>query len=297
MTADDSFHIRKLALIGVGLIGGSLAMALREQKVIGEVVGVGRSIENLQLAKSMGVVDSYTHHVAEAAKDADMIVIATPVGTFEQILSDLLPVLAPDAIVTDVGSIKGEIIRSAIELMGDRVQQFVPAHPIAGGEKSGVQAAFSHLFVDHNTIITPLVQTSAVSKARIEQMWRLVGARVVDMPISAHDQVLGVTSHLPHIIVYALINYLAKQEDQETHYQFAAGGLYDLTRIASSDAVMWRDICMSNKEKIVPIVREYADELLQVAAQIEAGQADDIEQRFNQAKRTRSNLADYRKSH
>ena len=295
MSAKQPFCIEKLALIGVGLIGGSLVQALREQKAVAEVVGVGRSVENLMLAKSLGVVDDYTHDVAEAVRDADMVVIATPVGAFAQILSEVLPALGPNAIVTDVGSVKREIIQSAIDVMGDKVAQFVAAHPVAGSEKSGVGAANPQLFVDHNIILTPLPETNPAFKIRVEEMWRLTGARVVDMDAELHDQILGVTSHLPHVIVYTLINYLAQQNEQEMHYQFAAGGLYDLTRIASSDAVMWSDIFLNNKDKIINIVRDYAAELNTLADQIEADDKTQLVQRFEQAKQVRATLADFRK--
>lgn len=295
MSAKQPFCIEKLALIGVGLIGGSLVQALREQKAVAEVVGVGRSVENLMLAKSLGVVDDYTHDVAEAVRDADMVVIATPVGAFAQILSEVLPALGPNAIVTDVGSVKREIIQSAIDVMGDKVAQFVAAHPVAGSEKSGVGAANPQLFVDHNIILTPLPETNPAFKTRVEEMWHLTGARVVDMDAELHDQILGVTSHLPHVIVYTLINYLAQQNEQEMHYQFAAGGLYDLTRIASSDAVMWSDIFLNNKDKIINIVRDYAAELNTLADQIEADDKTQLVQRFEQAKQVRATLADFRK--
>lgn len=295
MNTEAPFSIQKLALIGVGLIGGSLVQALREQKAVTEVVGVGRSVENLMLAKSLGVVDDYTHDVAAAVQDADMVVIAAPVGAFAQILREVLPNLGTDAIVTDVGSVKGEVVKAAIDILGDRISQFVPAHPVAGSEKSGVAAANPKLFINHNIILTPLSETNLEFKNRVERMWRLTGADVVDMEVALHDQILGVTSHLPHVIVYALMNYLAKQNDQEMHYQFAAGGLFDLTRIASSDAVMWGDILLNNKEKIIDIVRDYAAELNAMADQIQADEKGNLIQSFEHAKQTRATLADYRK--
>jgi len=288
-------YIPKLVLIGVGLIGGSLAKVLQKEKAVGEIVGVGRGVENLQLAVSMGVINRFTHDAAEAVRDADMVVIATPVGAFETILQQILPNLSKDAIVTDVGSVKGEIVQAARRVMGERIDQFVPAHPIAGAEHSGVAATMVNLFVDHNVIITSLPETKSEYRSIVEQMWRLTEARIVEMDIQLHDQVLGVTSHLPHIIVFALIDYLSRQDQQELHYQFAAGGLYDLTRIASSDARMWGDICLNNKEKLIPIVRDYAQELLRMADQIEADKGDELIDEFEHAKLARSRVADYRK--
>ncbi len=295
MISVNPVYIPKLVLIGVGLIGGSLLKVLQKENAVGEVVGVGRGVENLQLAHSMGVIDRFTHDAAEAVQEADMVVIATPVGAFEPILEQVLPHLKKDAIITDVGSVKGEIVLAARRVLGSQIDQFVPAHPIAGSENSGVTAAMVNLFVDHNVIITPLPETRTEFRSVVEQMWRLTEARIVEMDIDLHDQVLGVTSHLPHVIVFALIDYLSRQEKQALHYQFAAGGLYDLTRIASSDARMWSDICMNNKDKLIPIIRDYAQDLMQMADQIEADEGDKLIQEFEQAKLARGRVADYRK--
>lgn len=292
----EPFYISKMALIGVGLIGGSLAQALRKVGAVGEVVGVGRSPENLQLAQSMGVIDRYTHQAAEAVEGADMVVIATPVGSFESLLEQIMPVLSRDAIVTDVGSVKAEIIAAARRVMGDSLDQFVPAHPIAGAENSGVAAAFPDLYVDHNVLFTPLAESRVEFTRIVEKMWQLTGANVLELDVDLHDQVLGVTSHLPHVIVFALIDYLSKQKNQSLHYKFAAGGLYDFTRIASSDARMWTDICLNNKDKIVSIVRGFSQELSQIANQIEADEDAQLMHIFEQAKQARSQVADYRKN-
>ena len=295
MISINPVYIPKLVLIGVGLIGGSLLKALQLENAVGEAIGVGRGLENLELAESMGVIDRFTHDAAAAVRDADMVVIATPVGAFESILKQILPNLKKNAIVTDVGSVKEEIVASARRVMGAQIDQFVPAHPIAGSEHSGVAAAMDNLFVDHNVIITPLVETQAEYRSVVEQMWQLTGARIVEMEVDLHDQILGVTSHLPHVIVFALIDYLSRQDNQALHYKFAAGGLYDLTRIASSDARMWGDICLNNKEKLIPIMRNYAQALMQMADQIEEDEGDQLIQKFEQAKLARSRVADYRK--
>ena len=295
MIGINPLYIPRLAIIGVGLIGGSLLKALRRENAVGEVVGVGRGVDNLKLAQDMGVIDRYTHDVAEAVAEADMVVIATPVGSFETILAQAMPVLKKDAIVTDVGSVKKEIVEAARRVMGDRIEQSVPGHPIAGAEHTGVSASMVNLFVDHHVIITPLPETRSEYSVVVEQMWRTTEARVVEMDIDLHDQVLGVTSHLPHVIVFALIDYLSRQDNQGLHYQFAAGGLYDLTRIASSDARMWTDICLNNKEKLIPIIRDYAQELVRMADQIEADQGERLMEEFEHAKEARSRVADYRK--
>lgn len=291
---ENPFFIPKMALIGVGLIGGSLVQALRKVEAVGEVIGVGRSVENLELAVSLGVIDRYTHQSVEAVLDADMVVIATPVGAFEAVLTEIMPNLSSDAVVTDVGSVKSEIIAAARRVMGDRLDQFVPAHPIAGAENTGVGAAFPDLYVDHNVLFTPLSESRADFTRLVESMWQLTGANVVEMDIELHDQVLGVTSHLPHVIVFALIDYLSKQNNQALHYKFAAGGLYDFTRIASSDARMWSDICLNNKEKLISIIRDFAQELQLISDRIENDQDAELMQIFEQAKLARSQVADYR---
>ncbi len=295
MISITPIYIPRLTIIGVGLIGGSLLKALKKEAAVGEVIGVGRGVDNLQLAQEMGVIDRYTHDIAEAVTGADMVVVATPVGSFESILRQLMPVLKNDAVVTDVGSVKKEIVEAARRVMGDRIEQFVPGHPIAGAEHTGVAASMVNLFVDHHVILTPLPETRSEYSVVVEQMWRVAEARVVEMDVDLHDQVLGVTSHLPHVIVFALIDYLSRQDNQGLHYQFAAGGLYDLTRIASSDARMWTDICLNNKEKLIPIIRDYAHELMRMAEQIEADQGERLMEEFEHAKEARSRVADYRK--
>ncbi len=294
--SEPAFHIDKLALIGVGLIGGSLVKALRGQNAVGEVVGVGRKVENLKLAQSMGLLDQYTHHVDEAVKDADVVVLATPVGELESLLSKIMPNLGQDAVVTDVGSVKGAVIDAARRAMGNRFDQFVPAHPIAGSEASGAAAARADLYKDHVVVITPTAEMRTAFGTKVTQMWQAVGAEVFEMDIELHDQVLGVTSHLPHAIVYALMNYLSQQKDPPTYYRFAAGGLYDLTRIASSDALMWKDILLNNKGKIVEIMREFSIELLQIADSIDAGDEALLLQRFERAKQVRGELSKIRKT-
>jgi len=292
---EKPFFVKKLALIGVGLIGGSLVQALHKVNVLGEVVGVGRSVDNLQLAQSLGVIDRYTHDAAEAVEGADMVVIATPVGAFETILQQIMPKLSEDAIITDVGSVKSEIIAAARRVMAERIEQFVPAHPIAGAENTGVAAAFPDLFVDHNILFTPLQESRPEFSRKVKAMWKLTGANVVDMDVELHDQVLGVTSHLPHVIVFALIDFLSRQENQALHYKFAAGGLYDFTRIASSDARMWTDICLNNKDKLIPIIRSFAQELELIADRAEQDQDAELMHIFEQAKQARAKVADLRK--
>lgn len=284
-----------IALIGVGLIGGSFVQALRQHDRVGHVVGVGRGEDNLKLAKSLGIIDRYTFDIGDAVKNADIVMISTPVGATEAVLKAMMPHLADETIVTDVGSVKAAVVQVARSVMGDQIDQFVPVHPIAGSETSGAGAATPDLFVDHQVIVTPLSETRTAFVDSISALWALTGAQVAEMDENLHDQILGVTSHLPHVLVYALIDYLSKQPQQEAHYKFAAGGLYDLTRIASSDAVMWRDICLNNSDNLVKMMRDYAQDINHLADKIETGESAQVQDLFQHAKQVRAKLARVRK--
>ena len=285
----------RIALCGFGLIGSSIARAVRRGNLANPIAAYSRRQSTREECAKLGIVDSLHADPADAVRDADLVIICVHLGAYKDMARAMAPALKAGAIVTDVGSVKEEIVAAARRVMGTQIDQFVPAHPIAGSEHSGVAAAMVNLFVDHNVIITPLAETRAECRSVVEQMWRLTGARIVEMDVDLHDQILGVTSHLPHIIVFALIDYLSRQDKQALHYQFAAGGLYDLTRIASSDARMWSDICLNNKEKLLPVLREYAQSLLQMAEQIEADEGDALIKEFEHAKLARSRVSDYRK--
>lgn len=291
---ESTFYIEKLALIGVGLIGGSLVKSLRSHHAVGQVVGVGRSVDNLIQAKEIGVIDEYSLVAAEAVRNAQVVVIAAPVGAFEVLLTQILPEIGEDTIITDVGSVKTAVIEAARRVMGDKIDQFVPAHPIAGAEKSGVGAAKHTLFIDHKLIITPLTETRTDFISTIAQMWALTGSQVMQMDMHEHDKILGLTSHLPHVLAYAMIDFLSKQENQQQCDQFSAGGLYDLTRTASSDAVMWRDIILNNKDNISMLIRQYSNELNLIADHIDADNAEELQRIFENAKQVRARLTDLR---
>ena len=205
--------INRLALIGVGLIGGSLARALRDAGHVREVIGYGRGLANLQRAVELGVADRVETSLSAAVRDADMVVLATPVGSMAEILSAIAPYLARDAVVTDVGSVKGTIAAAARTALGEKLTGFVPGHPIAGTERTGVEASFSSLFVGRRVVLTPLPETSAEAVARVRAMWQAAGAEVVSMSVEHHDAVLAATSHLPHLLAYALVDMLARLDD------------------------------------------------------------------------------------
>jgi len=282
--------INRLALIGVGLIGGSLARALRDAGHVREVIGYGRGLANLQRAVELGVADRVETSLSAAVRDADMVVLATPVGSMAEILSAIAPYLAHDAVVTDVGSVKGTIAAAARTALGAKLPDFVPGHPIAGTERTGVEASFSSLFVGRRVVLTPLSETSADAVTRVRAMWQAAGADVVSMSVEHHDAVLAATSHLPHLLAYALVDMLARLDDSREIFAYAAGGFRDFTRIASSDPVMWRDISLANRDAIVSMLKNYRTEVDDLIAAVSTGDGAKLETLFARAKAARDSL-------
>jgi prephenate dehydrogenase len=282
--------INKLAIIGVGLIGGSLARALRDAGHVREIVGYGRSLANLQRAVELGVVDRIDTSLSAAVRDADMVVLATPVGSMTEILKTIAPYLGNDTVVTDVGSVKGAVATAARAALGEKLGGFVPGHPIAGTERSGVEASFASLFVGRRVVLTPLPETRVEAAARVRAMWRAAGAEVVEMSIEHHDDVLAATSHLPHLLAYALVDLLARLDDSREIFAYAAGGFRDFTRIASSDPVMWRDISLANRDAIVRLLTQYRGELDSLIAAVSAGDGAKLQDLFTRAKGARDAL-------
>ena len=282
--------IQRLCIIGVGLIGGSLARALREMGEVGEVIGCGRGEANLQMAVRLGVIDRYDLDPARAVAGADVVVIAVPLGAIEPVLRSIVPHLAADAVVTDVGSAKSSVVADVARVYGQIPPNFVPGHPIAGTENSGVEASFATLFQRRRVILTPLVETAAAAHGLIKQMWELTGAEVVDMGVRHHDAVLAATSHLPHLLAYTLVDTLARLDDRAEIFRYAAGGFRDFTRIASSDPTMWRDICVANREQLLEMIALFNADLAQLAEAIRNDDRAAILATFQQAKRARDNL-------
>jgi len=289
MTATQPL-IRRLCVIGVGLIGGSLARALREQGEVAEVVGSGRNEDNLRAAIRLGVVDRYDTDPARAVVDADVVVVAVPLGAIESVLRAIVPHLAPEAVVTDVGSSKGSVVADVERVYGHIPPHFVPGHPIAGTEKSGVEASFATLFQRRRVILTPLAETAAAAHRLIKRMWELTGAEVVDMGVRHHDAVLAATSHLPHMLAYTLVDTLARLDDRAEIFRYAAGGFRDFTRIASSDPTMWGDICAANREQLLEMIALFSADLARLAEAIRADDRAAILAVFQRAKRARDNL-------
>ena len=279
--------INRLALVGVGLIGGSLARALRDAGHVREVVGYGRGLANLQRAVELGVVDRIETSLSAAVRDADMVVLATPVGSMAEILAAIAPYLANDAVVTDVGSVKGTIASAARTALGEKRAGFVPGHPIAGTERTGVEASFSSLFAGRRVVLTPLPETRPEALARVRAMWQAAGAEVVNMSVEHHDAVLAATSHLPHLLAYALVDMLARLDDSREIFAYAAGGFRDFTRIASSDPVMWRDISLANRDAIVNMLKRYRAEVDGLIEAVAAGDGAKLQNLFARAKAAR----------
>ncbi len=281
--------IRRLVLIGVGLIGGSLARALKLRGAVGEVVGVARTAETLDAARSLGVIDSAETVPARAVRGADIVVIATPVRTMEGILEQIAPELGADTVLTDVGSVKCYVVDLVRRRAPHRIGRFVPGHPIAGTERSGVQASFPELFHDRHVVLTPVAETDSDALEAVSAMWKLTGADVLYMDVDRHDQLLAITSHLPHVAAYSLVNYVAEHPESATLLDLAAGGFYDFTRIASSDAVMWRDICLTNRQPLLDALDGYRAWIDRMVEAIERGDGERLHEWFDRAKRCRDN--------
>jgi prephenate dehydrogenase len=279
-----------LAVIGVGLIGGSLAGALKECGAVGCVVGCGRSTENLEAAAQRGLIDRYTTDPIVAVAEADLVLLATPVNALIQTLPTLAKHVRPDAIITDAGSVKCEVINAARTTLGETFDRFVPGHPIAGREKSGSQAAVTDLFRDHWVVLTPLEDTDPTALALVRKMWEQVGSRVRLMDPASHDEILGMTSHLPHAVAYALVAQLGDQQRNDEYASMTAGGFLDITRVASSDPAMWRDIFLHNGETTADLIREHRKVLERLETLIREGNAEGLQEWFESAKSLRSSL-------
>jgi len=277
--------LNKITIIGVGLIGGSLAKAIKENQLANKVCGYGRDQSRLEKAKNTNIIDELSTNIDEAIKGADIVVIATPVGTFKQILEAIEPLITEQVIISDVGSTKTNIVKIVNEVLGEKSKCFVPAHPIAGKEKSGFEVSVPDLFKDKKTIITPLENNAPESIKVIHDMWIGTGAEVDYLSPESHDELLGMTSHLPHMLAFSLVNYLVSQSPNASIY--AGGGFKDFSRIASGDAVMWRDICIQNKEQIIDHLKGYQSTLSELIDAIDDDDSKRLEMLFTTAKNTR----------
>lgn len=279
--------LKKVAILGVGLIGGSLALALKQSGGCEHIVGFDLVADQLKRGVELGVVDSYCLNASEAVSDADMVVLTVPMGAMEEVFAQIADHLLPDAVVTDAGSSKASVVAAAKRVFGDVPGYFVPGHPIAGREKSGVEAALAGLFVDHKVILTPLENTAPDAISKVSAMWEQAGAKVQTLGVEQHDLVLAATSHLPHVLAFSLVDTLAETDYVEEIFQFAAGGFRDFSRIASSDPVMWRDICLENKSAILNALEDFQDNLNGVRKLIETSDGEGLWKMFSHAKTIR----------
>ena len=285
----QSFYAPALAVIGTGMIGGSLALGVKRRNLAGRVLGADKSRESLRRAHELGIIDEMCESPRDAAARADVIVLAAPAGASGELFAAVAPALGAEKILTDVGSVKAEVCAAAAAL-GPHARRFVPGHPVAGKEHSGADAANADLFARHNAVLTPMPETDADALARIEQMWRALGANVLQMDAARHDRVLALTSHLPHVLAYAMVDCFARS-DESARAEMTAGGFYDFTRTTSSDVEMWRDICMMNRAEILRQIGAFQSRLGELAQSIERADRGAIESLFAAAKRERAQLA------
>jgi prephenate dehydrogenase len=279
--------IKQLTIFGVGLIGGSLAKALKKQQFCQTIIGCSRNEDNLKLALELGVIDGYTLDPAEAVKEADVVLLAVPMGAMPIILEKIKPHLRSDVVLTDAGSTKGSIVDAVKREFGESYSRFVPGHPIAGREQSGVEAALDDLYENRRVILTPTDNTDTEATRLINAMWSSCGALVETLSVDQHDRILAATSHLPHLLAFSLVDALSSMEECEDIFRYAAGGFRDFTRIASSDPVMWRDICLHNKSAILDMIQLYQDNLSNLSALLEKDEADSLLNTFQKAKNRR----------
>ena len=272
----------KLAIIGVGLIGGSFALALKQARKVSKVIGVGRNAANLKVAMERGILDSIAADAASAARDADLVMVAAPVGQYAQVFSSLANTRA---LITDAGSTKRDVVAAARTALGSSIARFVPGHPIAGAEKSGAAAASADLFRGRRVVLTPLQENAKDAVSTVEAAWVSCGARVSRMDADEHDAVLAAVSHLPHLLAFALVHDVARRDNSAQLFSFAAGGFRDFTRIASSHPEMWRDICVANRDRLLEEVSRFSKKLDQVKALLDRPQ--DLEKLFAEARAAR----------
>ena len=282
--------IQRLVILGVGLIGGSLAAALKQAGAVGEVVGWGRREAHLQQALELGVIDRLEMDLGAAVAGADVVVAAFSPAAMPEVFGRLATLLDENSVLTDVGSTKGSVVQAAREAFPQRLDRFVPGHPIAGAERHGVIAARADLYQHHRVLLTPLAETRADAVATIRTMWQACGAEVVEMDVAHHDQVLAATSHLPHLLAYTLVDTLAGIDDSREVFEFAAGGFRDFSRIASSDPALWRDISLANADALLAMIDRFQAELEQVTAALQAGDGDRLEAIFSRARDAREHF-------
>lgn len=281
---------QRVLVIGLGLIGGSFSRALKESGVCKEILGNSRSVETVQKAVDRGVVDHGSADLSSlliGLHAGDVIVIATPTLSVREILSQLREVVARGVIITDVASVKGSVVEDAMTVFGSVPENFIPAHPIAGSEKSGIDALNPKLFVRHEVILTPLPDSNQDAIKVVQKLWKAVGAEVSLMTVEEHDSVLALTSHLPHMLAYTLVDTLAQRSQNNSIFRYAAGGFKDFTRIAGSDPTMWHDIALANRDALLNGLDDFEKHLSDLRYAILNGDGEHLHEVFLRAKQAR----------
>lgn len=282
---------KKIVIFGVGLIGGSVALALKKQPNAPQITGVGRSDQGLQEALHLGLIDVAETDIAKALQGADLVLIATPVAQTPVILRAIYPHLNEITIITDAGSTKSDVMAYAKAELGDKISQFIGGHPIAGAEKSGPTAAMADLYHGKNVILTPDTSTESQAVEKVKALWQQCGAIVSTMPAQEHDSVFAAVSHLPHLLAFALVEDLAKRDNAELLFKFAASGFRDFTRIAGSHPEMWRDIALANKNALLSELNSYQQALNEMTSLLEQEDGQALHALFEHASRARNDWA------
>ncbi len=283
----DSPEFGKVVVFGVGLIGGSFALGLKAAGQVDELVGFGRSLASLTQALELGIIDRVGANVGQEVADADLVLIATPVGQMPEIMARIAPYLGPDTVVTDGGSTKEDVVAAARTAFAGKLAQFVPAHPIAGAENSGAAAARADLYREKKVVLTPLPENTVLNVARVRSAWEWCGAQIHELSAAQHDRVFAAVSHLPHLLSFALVHDLAVRDNHELFFSFAASGFRDFTRIAASHPEMWRDICLANRVALLEELDRYRAQLDDLRDALLRGDGEQLEATFNLARTAR----------
>ncbi|WP_301101858.1 prephenate dehydrogenase/arogenate dehydrogenase family protein [Propionivibrio sp.] len=279
----------KVVVFGVGLIGGSFALGLKAAEQVEEVVGFGRSLSTLTQALNLGIIDRVGANAGQEVADADLVLIATPVGQMSEIMTRIAPYLGSETVVTDGGSTKSDVVAMARSAFGNQLGQFVPAHPIAGAENSGAAAARADLYREKKVVLTPLPENAALTVARVRSAWEWCGAVIHELDAQEHDRIFAAVSHLPHLLSFALVHELALRENRDLLFSYAASGFRDFTRIAASHPEMWRDICLANRVALLGELDCYRAQLDELRDALQRGDGAALEKTFAVARSARRN--------
>lgn len=291
-----SYQVERVCILALGLIGGSLALALKERGFAREIVAWGPREPSLARGLELGIIDRYELELEAAVRESDIVVVATPTQIAEEMIHRLAELirqgtLGETTVITDVASVKGNLLAAAQSAFGATPPNLVLGHPIAGSEKSGVDAAKSDLYVNHKVILTPCPETDLRGLDLVRSMWRAAGAEVAEMPVAEHDEVLAATSHLPHMLAYSLVDALSSMDERLDIFRYAAGGFRDFTRIASSDPTMWVEISLANSAALLKMIDRFSGQLEELRQAIEQSDREAIRDSFTRAKTARDNFA------